>query len=85
MTRESAVGERLRRHLSRWGAWQSEQLDSLTSSVTRRLDGFNRALARRAVPRSRQERVEALVSERQHQGPALEVIRGGESRNPEDC
>lgn len=81
MARGQRSGERLRRRLDRWGAWQSEHLDSFTGLVTRRLDALNRALAKRAVPRSRREHVEALMNERRQRGPSLEVIEGGDGRD----
>ncbi|MGM0434825.1 MAG: hypothetical protein ACQEQ1_09190 [Pseudomonadota bacterium] len=84
MPREQGSGQRLRRQLDRWGAWQSEQLDSFTSLVTRRLDALNRALAKRAVPRSRREHVEALLNKRRQRGPSLEVIEGGDGRESGD-
>ncbi|WP_077530717.1 hypothetical protein [Vreelandella utahensis] len=84
MPRKQDSGEQLRRRRDRWGAWQSEQLDSITGLVTRRLDALNRALAKRAVPRSRREHVEALMDERRRRGPSLEVIEGGDGRESGD-
>ena len=84
MPRKQNAGDHLRRRLDRWGVWQSEQLDSLTGLVTRRLDALNRVLARRAVPRSRREHVEALMNERRQRGPSLEVIEGGDGRDSGD-
>ena len=84
MPHEQESGERLRRRLDRWGAWQSEQLDSITDLVTRRLDALNRALAKRAVPRSRREHVEALIKKRRRSGPSLEVIEGGDGHESGD-
>ncbi|MGM0435373.1 MAG: hypothetical protein ACQEQ1_12005 [Pseudomonadota bacterium] len=84
MPREQGSGERLRRRLDRWGAWQNEQLDSITGLVVRRLDALNRALARRAVPRSRREHVEALMKQRRRSGPSLGVIEGGGGRESGD-
>ncbi|XOZ34791.1 hypothetical protein ACMDCT_06060 [Halomonadaceae bacterium KBTZ08] len=84
MARQFMAGERLRRRIDRWHAWQRDQLDSMTAGVAGRLDRLNQALAWRAVPRSRQERVEELLRERRQQGPTLEVIEGGERRDPTD-
>ncbi|PAU78628.1 hypothetical protein CK501_13130 [Halovibrio salipaludis] len=84
MARGQRSGERLRRRLDRWGAWQSEYLESLTGLVTRRLDALNRTLAKRAVPRSRRKHVEALLNERRQRGPSLEVIEGGDGRESGD-
>ena len=84
MARTQGPRHSLRRRLERWSAWQSVQLDSLTGLVTRRLDALNRALAKQSVPRSRRERVENLLRERQQRKPSLEVIRGGEDDSADD-
>ena len=84
MTRNETHRHYLRRRLERWKAWQSEQVDSLTGLITRRLDALNRKLAKHAVPRSRRERVETLLREREKRGPSLAVIRGGENDANDD-